>query len=353
MNNDRLIQKYIFLFLIVGIGVVIIANLTAFITAALGASIFYILFKRMMIKMSVKLKVNKSISALIIILLSFFIVVLPFTLMGILIANKVIFYINQPQQINEIREMIMQKIELLPVEIKVDSMISRITSILGSLVTGILNNVFGVLTTIVVMYFLLYYFLVNYNKLEKSLVEYLPLSEINLKRLGVELRNMTFINAVGVPVIAIVQGLIAYALYLYAGVIDAGLWAILTGAASIIPLVGTGIIWVPITAILLAMGSYTEGIVVGLGCLLILGNIDNLIRMYISSKMGDVHPIITFLGVFLGLNIFGLPGLVFGPLLISYFLIFVKMFKTEYSTPKEDMVEVMPLSEENTTQTPQ
>lgn len=259
MNNDRLIQKYIFLFLIVGIGVVIIANLTAFITAALGASIFYILFKRMMIKMNEKLKVNKSISALIIILLSFFIVVLPFTLMGILIANKVIFYINQPQQINEIREMIMQKIELLPVEIKVDSMISRITSILGSLVTGILNNVFGVLTTIVVMYFLLYYFLVNYNKLEKSLVEYLPLSEINLKRLGVELRNMTFINAVGVPVIAIVQGLIAYALYLYAGVIDAGLWAILTGAASIIPLVGTGIIWVPITVILLAMGSYTEG----------------------------------------------------------------------------------------------
>jgi predicted PurR-regulated permease PerM len=116
MNNDRLIQKYIFLFLIVGIGVVIIANLTAFITAALGASIFYILFKRMMIKMSVKLKVNKSISALIIILLSFFIVVLPFTLMGILIANKVIFYINQPQQINEIREMIMQKIELLPLK---------------------------------------------------------------------------------------------------------------------------------------------------------------------------------------------------------------------------------------------
>ena len=71
MNNDRLIQKYIFLFIIVGIGVVIIANLTAFITAALGASIFYILFKRMMIKMSDKLKVNKSISALIIILLSF------------------------------------------------------------------------------------------------------------------------------------------------------------------------------------------------------------------------------------------------------------------------------------------
>jgi len=339
MTNDRLIQKYLFLAIIILLGIVIVANLTAFITATLGASIFYILFKKMMIRLSEKYRINKSLGALIIILLSFFIVVLPFTLMGILIANKVIFYINEPATINDIRLMILEKIKLLPVEIKIDSLITRITSITGSLVTGLLNNIFGVLTTIVVMYFLLYYFLVNYNKLEKTLINYLPMSEANLNILGVELRNMTFINAVGVPVIALAQGLIAYGLYLYAGVQDAGLWAVLTGSASVIPLVGTGIIWVPITVILLAMGQYTEGIVVGVGCLLILGNIDNLIRIFISSKMGDVHPVVTFLGVFLGLNIFGLPGLVFGPLLISYFLLFLKIFRKEYGTAPEEPIE--------------
>lgn len=339
MTNDRLIQKYLFLAIIILLGIVIVANLTAFITATLGASIFYILFKKMMIRLSEKYRINKSLGALIIILLSFFIVVLPFTLMGILIANKVIFYINEPAAINDIRLMILEKIKLLPVEIKIDSLITRITSITGSLVTGLLNNIFGVLTTIVVMYFLLYYFLVNYNKLEKTLINYLPMSEANLNILGVELRNMTFINAVGVPVIALAQGLIAYGLYLYAGVQDAGLWAVLTGSASVIPLVGTGIIWVPITVILLAMGQYTEGIVVGVGCLLILGNIDNLIRIFISSKMGDVHPVVTFLGVFLGLNIFGLPGLVFGPLLISYFLLFLKIFRKEYGTAPEEPIE--------------
>ncbi len=346
MTNDRLIQKYIFLFLIIGIGVTIVANLSAFITATLGASIFYILFRKQMMRLVERFKINKTISALVIILFSFFILVLPFTMMGILIANKVIYYINQPQAINDIRDLILEKIKLLPVEIKIDQMISRITSLAGSLLTGILNNVFGVLTTIVVMYFLLYYFLVNYGKLEKSLISYLPMREENLKVLGDELHNMTFINAVGVPVIAVVQGLIGYGLYLYAGIEDAGLWAILTGAASIIPLVGTGIIWVPITVILLAMGKIHEGLVVGLGCLIVLGNVDNLIRMYISSKMGDVHPVVTFLGVFMGLNIFGLPGLVFGPLIISYFLIFVKMFKSEYGANEaglvEDMIENIP-----------
>lgn len=332
MTNDRLIQKYIFLFLIVGLGVTIVSNLSAFVTAALGASIFYILFRRQMSRLVEKFKIGKTVSALIIILLSFFIVVLPFTMMGLLIANKVIYYINQPQAFNNILDLVLEKIKLLPFEIKVGEMISRMTSLVGSLLTGVLNNIFGVLTTIVVMYFLLYYFLVNYGKLEKSLVRYLPMRENNLKLLGIELHNMTFINAVGVPIIAVVQGLIAFFLYLYAGVEDAGLWAILTGAASIIPLVGTGIIWVPITVILLAMGKITEGLVVGIGCLIVLGNVDNLIRMYVSSKMGDVHPVVTFLGVFMGLNIFGLPGLVFGPLIISYFLIFIKMFKAEYGT---------------------
>jgi len=338
MTNDRLIQKYIFLFLIIGIGIVIVSNLTSFISAALGASIFYILFKKQMIRLCEKRKINKTISALIVILLSFFILVLPFTLMGILIANKIIFYINQPDLLNSIKDTIVEKIRLLPVDIKVDEMISKITSNLGTVLTGVLNNVFGVLTTIVVMYFLLYYFLVNYGSLEKTLIRYLPMREKNLSILGEELRNMTFINAVGVPVIAVIQGLIAYGLYLYAGVSDAGLWAILTGAASIIPLVGTGLIWVPITVILLAMGKYVDGLVVGLGCLIVLGNIDNLIRMYISNKMGDVHPVVTFLGVFMGLNIFGLPGLVFGPLIISYFLIFIKMFKAEYGANETGVI---------------
>ncbi|HNH41038.1 MAG TPA: hypothetical protein PLJ09_06480, partial [Saprospiraceae bacterium] len=92
MTNDRLIQKYIFLFLIVGLGVTIVSNLSAFITAALGASIFYILFRRQMSRLVEKFKIGKTVSALIIILLSFFIVVLPFTMMGLLIANKVIYY---------------------------------------------------------------------------------------------------------------------------------------------------------------------------------------------------------------------------------------------------------------------
>ena len=91
---------------------------------------------------------NKTLAALIIILLSFFILVLPFTLMGTLIANKIIFYISQPDQINSLKDMVMEKIKMLPIDIKLDQMISKITENLGGVLSGVLNNVFGVLTTI-------------------------------------------------------------------------------------------------------------------------------------------------------------------------------------------------------------
>ena len=343
MTNDRLVQKYILFFLIIGLGVVIITNLTSFISAALGASIFYVLFKKQMIKLVEKKKRSINFSAIIIILLSFFIVVLPFTLMGTLIVNKIIFYLNDPAILTSLKNTAAEKIKMLPLDIKIDQVIGKIGENIGAVLTGILNNVFGVLTTIVVMYFLLYFFLVNYGHLEKNLNKYLPMKNENLGILAEELRNMTFINAVGVPVIAVVQGVLAFTLYKIAGVADAGLWGILTGAASIIPLVGTGLIWVPITIILLAMGNIWQGVMVGLGCLIVLGNIDNLIRIVISKRMGDVHPVVTFLGVFMGLNIFGLPGLVFGPFLISTFLILIKMFKREYSSNEAGViVDMMP-----------
>ncbi len=347
MTGDRLIQKYILFFIIIGLGVVIITNLTSFIAAALGATIFYILFKKQMIKLVEKKKLGINLAAVIIILLSFFIVVLPFTLMGTLIVNKIIFYLNDPALLTSIKNAAAEKIKMMPVDIKIDQVIGKVSENLGAVLTGILNNVFGVLTTIVVMYFLLYFFLANYGHLEKALCKYLPMRDDNLGILATELSNMTFINAVGVPVIAVVQGLLAFTLYKIAGVADAGLWATLTGAASIIPLVGTGLIWVPITIVLLAMGNIWQGVLVGVGCLIVLGNIDNLIRIIISKRMADVHPVVTFLGVFMGLNLFGLPGLVFGPFLVSTFLILIKMFKREYGANEAGIiVDMMPETKE-------
>jgi predicted PurR-regulated permease PerM len=131
-----------------------------------------------------------------------------------------------------------------------------------------------------------------------------------------------------------VHGLLAFVAYLIAGVADAGFWGVVTGFASVIPLVGTGLIWLPTSVYLLAQGHTWQGFfVIGWG-LLIIGTSDNVIRFMLAKRMADVHPIVTVLGVIIGLRSFGITGLIFGPLIICYFLILLKIYYVEYQKPE-------------------
>lgn len=104
----------------------------------------------------------------------------------------------------------------------------------------------------------------------------------------------------------------------------------LTAFASVIPLVGTALVWVPITIYFLIVGSWVNALMMlGYGAI-IVSQCDNLIRFLLQKKMADVHPLITIFGVVAGLPLFGFMGVIFGPLLVSLFLLFVDMFRKEF-----------------------
>jgi predicted PurR-regulated permease PerM len=63
----------------------------------------------------------------------------------------------------------------------------------------------------------------------------------------------------------------------------------------------------------------------------VITNVDNVFRFVVQKKLGDTHPLITFFGVIVGLDLFGFIGIIFGPLLISYFLILLEIYKKEYA----------------------
>jgi predicted PurR-regulated permease PerM len=140
---------------------------------------------------------------------------------------------------------------------------------------------------------------------------------------------------VGIPVLALAQGLIALLGYWVCGVEGAVLWGLLTGLATVIPVIGTMIVWVPICIYLFAIGKPEYGIGLALYCLIIVGLADNVIRFLFLKRFGDVHPLITVFGVILGLNIFGMVGLIFGPLLMSYFLLLIKIYQVEFGDEKK------------------
>jgi len=153
-----------------------------------------------------------------------------------------------------------------------------------------------------------------------------------------ETRNMVISNAIGIPVLIICQSIVAIIGYLIFGVHQAVIWGALTGMASILPVVGTMIVWIPICILLLTSGSIGPGIGLALYCAVIVSNIDNVLRFTIMKKIGNVHPLVTVFGVILGLQLFGLMGLIFGPLLITYFFILIKFYRLEFSVKRKELI---------------
>ena len=167
------------------------------------------------------------------------------------------------------------------------------------------------------------------------LSQIIPLKPANLNILASETKMMIKANAMGIPVISIIQGFFAALGYWIFGVDEWGLWGFVTGVFAFFPLVGTMIVWVPLAAYLFIHGNNWAGVGLTAYSLIVTGNVDYIARLKLMKYMGDVHPVVTVLGVIVGLNLFGFIGLVFGPLLISYFLVLVKIYINEFDNPAD------------------
>ena len=95
-------------------------------------------------------------------------------------------------------------------------------------------------------------------------------------------------------------------------------------------MVGCALVWVPYSVYLLLTGDLFYGFGLILYGAIVVANVDNLFRFIMQKRLADVHPLVTVFGVIIGLKWFGFLGIIFGPLMISYFLILLKMYRKEY-----------------------
>jgi predicted PurR-regulated permease PerM len=335
MLEDNKINRYFFLAFIILIGAFLIFSLWAFITAFLAAIMFYILSKQPVNWLISKRKWSKTAAAILVIIISFFIILLPISFLAGMLYKKALL-------VSQNTHLIIEPLKQLDLEIKdryhfillSEKNLSQIQPLLSNFISSLFSQGLNLLSSIAMMYFFLYFMIININRMETAILLYLPFKTEKISVFGAELKAETFSNAVGVPVIALAQGIFAYVAYLFTGVNEPEFWAVLTGLASILPIISTGLTWAPIAIYQLVQGNTWQGIVLIIWGFLFLGTIDNVIRLVLAKKMANVHPLVTILGVIMGLQYFGITGLIFGPLIISYFIILLKMYYTEYQMNK-------------------
>jgi predicted PurR-regulated permease PerM len=333
LNNDKLKQGA-FLVVLLILGLLLAWLLRGFLNGFLSAVVIYILLRKPFFFLTEKKKWNNTIAIILLMLASFIVLVIPVFLMTYLLAGKVSYGIAHYEEfLNVIKIWANTISERFGVNLLSDESIKTLTAQAGALLPGLLSATTSTLIDIFVLYFLLYFMMANARYLEKTVVSTLPFKKQNNDLLLMELKNMTISNAIGIPVLGVIQAIVAFIGYLILGVDQPLFWAVLTGLCSLLPVVGTLIVWVPLSIYLYVQGMHWQCFaLLGYGGIVIT-NIDNVFRIIVQKKIGDVHPLVTALGVIVGLSLFGFIGLIFGPLLVSYFLLLLKIYKNEYLTP--------------------
>ena len=334
---NNAIRQVLILATIITLGITLFIQLKTLIPAFLGAYTLYVLLRKWMFILQGRYKWNKSLSAAVLMLLSFLIILLPIFLVVNMLTSKVAFAMEHSQEVLASLQTFIQKIEnQYKFHILTDANLEKVTTWGGDTLPKILGATFDTLTGIVIMYFILFFMLVDGRKMESSFYDWVPLKDENTLLLRKELNSMVYSNAIGIPLIAIVQGIFGLIGYLILGVDEPWFWFVITCITSMLPVVGAAVAYIPVALLFFAAGSNGKGLIMLLYGFGVIGSVDNLFRFWVLRRIGDVHPLITGFGVIIGVGLFGFIGLIFGPILISLFLVLIKIYASEFNIEKRN-----------------
>ena len=336
--DSNLLRQIFFIAAIVFLGIVLFRQLWFFSSAFLGAVTFYVLMRKRMFYLTENRKWKRSTSAAVLMLLSFFVILVPIGILGNILYSKIADIVTHSgEYLSSLKRFTDQ------IEHKTGYVIVKSQNIdqLGSYLTQLLPKVLGVtintLAIIAAMYFILFFMLVNGRAMEEALYEYIPLKDGNVELIGREVKVMVVSNTIGIPLIALIQGIVGLIGYLVIGIKDPWLWFVATSIAAMMPVVGAAMIYVPLTVSLFIGGETGKGIAMAIWGFGFIGLVDNLFRFLLNKRLGDIHPLITIFGVIIGVQLFGFIGLIFGPLLISMFLLLLRIYSSEFIVKKREM----------------
>ena len=339
MNNNtidtNLLRQIFFIAIIIFLGIVLFRELWFFLSAFLGSVTFYVIMRERMFYLTEKRGWRSSTAAWVLMLLSFFVILMPIGLLGNILYSKISYVVSHSaEMINSLKVTAAQIKHKIGYQIIDPNAIDRLGPKIAELLPKVLGVTVNTLTLIASMYFILYFMLVNGRRMEENLYEYIPLKDSNVELIGKEVRTMVISNVIGIPLIALIQGFVGLIGYLIIGIPEPFLWFAATSIAAMMPVVGASLIYIPLTIMMFMQGHTGKGIAMGIWGFGFIGLVDNLFRFLLNKRLGNIHPLITIFGVLVGVQLFGFIGLIFGPLLISLFILLLRIYSSEFIVKK-------------------
>ena len=331
--NNR-IRQVVLLIIIAFLGFLIVKELYVFLPGLMGALTFYILGRDRFFRLTEKRGWKPGLTAMLFIMCFLLVIAAPIYYAIVLVTPRINNVFGHADEFMTGLKALSDQVKLVTgQELFTAKNLDALQSNLAEYIPTFLNSSAMILSNLLVMFFVLYFMFTGGRTMEATVRNFIPLHQESVQALAHETRHMVKANAVGIPLISLIQGITAYIGYLIFGIEDALMWGFLTGVFAFFPIVGTMMIWVPLVIYLFSQGLNMPGTGLLIYSLIITGNVDYLARITLMKKIGDVHPLITIFGVIVGLQLFGFMGFIFGPLVFSYAIILVKIYAHEFVDP--------------------
>ena len=314
--------------LILLLGLALLLALAPFASGLLSAPVFYVVFAPLYRRLTRRLR--PSFAAGLTVIVAVLLIFVPGTwLLALIIgqAQDVIGSLVQSPVLGRLQTLTVAGFPVGPEIVKFGQ----------TVIGGIGRGAFAAIGTVTLMgfnlaiaFFLLYFMLVTEGSSWLAIRPYIPFSTASAELLRERFRAVTISTVIGTGVTASIQGLLMGLAFLATGLPNAAFWGVVTVVFAILPVVGSGLIWIPAALVLWVKGSPAAAMSMFAFGAVVVGNIDNIIRPIVFRRWAQTHPLITVLGAFAGVRYLGLLGLLIGPLALSYFFELVRMYNDEY-----------------------
>lgn len=176
----------------------------------------------------------------------------------------------------------------------------------------------------------MYYVLVDWRRVAFRIERVLPLDRRDTWALMIEFRDVGRGAFVATVLSALIQGVLAWIGFAIAGVPQAMTWGVLLAILSFVPLVGTALVWVPVAVYLIGAHHVGAGLFVAAwGALVVMAATDYVIRPFLVGSRGHTHPLLALVSLLGGISVFGLPGLIAGPVIMSLFVAILQIYERD------------------------
>jgi predicted PurR-regulated permease PerM len=335
-------SRYFFLISVlafIGISLLLIFPLMkAIIGGMVLGYIFYPIYKK-----SLKIVKNKKAASLLMSFIVLLVIIVPifFTANAIINESIKFFYevrdIDLSTTIHFFDKYLSQSVDL---NFYIKELLNKGAISLADWASNFIFSLPGKAISLFVMLFVLYYSFLEGKDFIKKLESYLPLSHEIRKKVSKKFKDVVRASLYGIVVTAILQGVIGGIGFVLFDVSSPILWTIVMIILSMLPFLGASLVWFPASIYKIITGDLFNGIGLLIYGLIIVSLIDNVLRPKIVGSKASIHPIIVLVGVLGGLEVFGLFGIIIGPLILAITLVFLELYISERKKPKKHVLKV-------------